>query len=90
MTLFTVRRFVFAVIGQIIVAASITYLAPALSLVLKSCGLVPSIIGLYFSLPSIVYVIFGIITPKITEWLPKRLVIAFGFHICAFAVFIIG
>lgn len=80
----------FAVLGQILVAASITYLAPALSLVLKSCGLVPSIIGLYFSLPSIVYVVFGILTPKITEWLPKRLVIVVGFHICAFATFLIG
>lgn len=71
-------------------SVSITYIAPVLSIALKMIGFTPDLIGVSFCIPALLYIVTCLITPFITQRLPKRLVIAIGLHLVAGSMFMIG
>jgi len=86
----SVKRFTFGIFCNIFVAMSITYIAPSLSIALKGIGFEPDLVGVSFAIPALLYIISCLLTPFLTQILPKRLVITFGLHLLAASMFMIG
>jgi len=86
----SVKRFSFGIFGIVLSSSSVSYIAPSLSIALKMIGFSPDHVGLTFCIPALLYIVTCLLTPLITQKLPKRLVIAIGFHILAVAMFMIG
>lgn len=85
-----VRRFTFALLCNILASVSVTYIAPSLSIALKGIGFEPDLVGISFCIPALFYIVSCLLTPFLTQVLPKRLVIAIGFHILSGSMFMIG
>lgn len=88
--LFRIKRFSLGVFSLMLASVSITYIAPVLSIALKMIGFTPDLIGVSFCIPALLYIVTCLITPFITQRLPKRLVIAIGLHLVAGSMFMIG
>jgi MFS family permease len=85
-----IKRFSLGIVGNILASTSVTYIAPSLSIALKMIGFDPDSVGVCFCIPALMYIVSCLITPSITQRLPKRLVLAIGLHILAGAMFMIG
>lgn len=88
--LLCIKRFSFGFFSNFLACVSVTYIAPSLSIALKTIGFQPEFIGISFCIPALMYIVTCLITPFITQRLPKRLVIAIGLHSIACAMFMIG
>ena len=88
--LLCIKRFSFGFFSNFIASVSVTYIAPSLSIALKTIGFQPEFIGISFCIPALMYIVTCLITPFITQRLPKRLVIAIGLHSMTCAMFMIG
>ena len=88
--MFTVPRFLFGIGSQILIAATLQFLAPVLGLHLNMYGFTPEFVSLCFCIPSLIYAASSPFLFLITERVPKRLVIISGHILCATGMLIVG
>jgi len=88
--MFTVPRFLFGIGSQILIAATLQFLAPVLGLHLTMYGFTPEFVSLCFCIPSLIYAASSPFLFLITERVPKRLVIISGHILCATGMLIVG
>ena len=88
--MFTVPRFLFGIGSQIIIAATLQFLAPTLGLQLSLYGYTPEFVSLCFCIPSLIYAASSPFLFLVTEKIPKRLVMISGHILCALGMLIVG
>ena len=88
--LLSIVRFFFGLVSQVLVAASIQFMAPAFSVHMVKYGFSPAFIGVCFAVPGIIY---GAISPLMylfTARLPKRAVILIGIVMMSIGMLFVG
>ena len=88
--LFSEPRFFLGLLCQMFVCATFQFMAPTLSLQLKTFELEPWHIGMFFALPCLVYVLLAPFMYLLTEKLQRRLVMVIGLLFLSLSMFLIG
>lgn len=83
-------RFFFALGSQILVTASIQFLAPSFAVHMQKYGFSPAFIGLCFAVPGIIYAALSPLMYLLTERMAKRSVIIIGIVLMAVGMFCVG
>ena len=85
-----VSRFFFGLVSQVLVTASIQFMAPSASVHLTKYGFSPSFTALCFAVPGVVYAALSPVMYLFTERLPKRAVILLGILLMSVGMFFVG
>ena len=90
MHLLCIARFLFGLISQVLVTASIQFMAPAFSVHMSKYGFSPAFIGFCFAVPGVIYAALSPLMYLFTERLPKRAVILIGIVMMSVGMFFVG
>jgi len=85
-----IARFFFGLVSQVLVTASIQFMAPAFSVHMQKYGFSPAFIGCCFAVPGIIYAALSPLMYLFTDRLPKRAVILIGIVLMSIGMFFVG
>ena len=88
--LICIPRFFFGLVSQILVTASIQFMAPAFSVHMQRYGFTPGFIGICFAIPGVIYAALSPLMYLFTQKLPKRAVIMIGIILMSVGMFFVG